>query len=496
MIDKKLNFKNLLEKYKDNPALIWPGGKLTYHQYIQYINHVSIILKKKGVKSGRKVAILSDIHHYFPILFFAVLVAGGIVVPINPKIPTEKIHSLIKENDCILIISLIPNKWAPGPVVPIFNKSFSPDPTKPIPFISGNALVDKVSGVQKLENISSLNFEKEATIVFTSGTQGMPRGVLHSIGNHYYSAVGSNQNITLNQNDCWMITLPFYHIAAIAILFRTLIVGAACFVPDTANDFLNHFKSHNVTHLSLVSTQLHRWIRDYKVIDSARTLKAILLGGGQISPILIKQALQQKLPVFTSYGSTEMSSQITTTSGQDLAINPASSGKILSFCEIMIDKTGEILVRGRTLGQGYVSKDDTIKFVDEDGWFRTGDLGYFDDDENLVVTGRRDNMFISGGENIHPEEIERHLLSMKNIAEVCVIDVPDAEYGARSVAFIKVDESHENDETQIKKYLQDKIAGFKIPVKFFLWPEETANLKPDRNYFRELAISLVLSDFK
>jgi len=496
-MDKKLNFINLLEKYRDNPALIWRNGEITYHQYFQYIKYVSSILKREGIQSGSKVVVISEINHHFPILFFAVLISGGTVIPINPKFPVKKIHTLIKEIDCDLVIS--------------FDESFSPDPKNMIALLSGNSIFEIFSEKNISDDIPSLTFEKNATIVFTSGTLGNPRGVLHTIGNHYFSAIGSNQNIALDQTDCWLITLPFYHIAGIAILFRTLIAGAACFIPDNAKDFSYCLKNNNVTHLSLVSTQLRRWLANNTEIDSAsshesrdainhvstlKSLKAILLGGSQIPLNLIEQALQRELPVFTSYGSTEMSSQITTTSGEDLAKNPASSGKILSHRELKIDNNGEILVRGKTLAQGYFFGEDIINFVDTYGWFHTGDLGLFDDNKNLVVTGRRDNMFVSGGENIHPEEIERHLQIMKNISEVCVVDVPDAEYGARPVAFIRMNSNYKIDEPQIRRYLEDKIEGYKIPQRFLNWPEDLDKVKRDRGYLRELAISLISSEFK
>jgi O-succinylbenzoic acid--CoA ligase len=145
------------------------------------------------------------------------------------------------------------------------------------------------------------------------------------------------------------------------------------------------------------------------------------------------------------------------------------------------------LVGGNTLGLGYVSGDDIISFVDANGWYHTGDLGHFDDMDNIIVTGRRDNMFISGGENIHPEEIERHLNYYDHIIDVCVIDIPDAEFGARPIAFIKMEGSWQINESDLKNYLKDKIPGFKIPVRFFVWPKEVFSLKPDRKSLRKLA---------
>jgi O-succinylbenzoic acid--CoA ligase len=470
-MEKELSFKYLLEKYGGNPALIWSDGKLTYHQYFQQIDYISNCLKKEGIQPGSKVAVISEINYHFPILFFAILNLGGIVFPLNPNFPNKKIKEILDEFECDSLISI--------------NSSFTVKPESHVRVIHDIFEIDfPLDGKDQEKNIL-LFIDQVATIILTSGSGGNPKGVLHTIGNHYYSALGSNENIPLNSDDCWMVSLPFYHIAGIAILFRTLLAGAACYLSDRNKKFQEQLHHTKVTHISLVSTQLYRWLENMKLSESS--IKAVLVGGSHIPETLIKSAIKKNLPVYTSYGSTEMSSQITTTSGDDLKKNPASSGKLLSYREIKIDKNCEILVGGNTLGLGYVSGDDIISFVDANGWYHTGDLGHFDDMDNIVVTGRLDNMFISGGENIHPEEIERHLHYYDHIIDVCVIDIPDAEFGARPVAFIKMESSWQINESDLKNYLKDKIPGFKIPFRFLPWPENLDTLKPDRKYLQKLA---------
>jgi len=474
MVTKKLNFIHILEQYHDYPALVWGQNNLTYHQYFKYINYISGILKNKGIHSGKRVALLSEISYDFPILFFAILTLGGIVIPINPRFPTQKVHALLKEMQCHFVLT--------------YDMSLSKNLSDNMNVISLHSIFDKSMPSGGAAEIPSLELEQDATIVLTSGTLGKPRGVLHTIGNHYFSAEGSNQNIILKHDDCWMVCLPFYHIAGIAILFRTLIAGAACFISDSSRNISHQIKNHHVTHVSLVATQLHRWTQNNKTIESARLLKAILLGGSQIPKVLIEKALQLNLPVFASYGSTEMSSQITTTSNEDLINDSGSSGKVLPYRELTICENGEILVKGKTLCRGYVTDKEIINCVDKNGWFYTGDLGYYDKNNNLIVQGRRDNMFISGGENIYPEEIEEHLQRVKNIANVCVVGIPDDEYGTKPVAFLKMDGTDKIDESQLNKYLENKIARYKIPLRFFTWPENVGRLKPDRKYLREVAI--------
>jgi O-succinylbenzoic acid--CoA ligase len=269
-----------------------------------------------------------------------------------------------------------------------------------------------------------------------------------------------------------------------------MLSGAACYIPDQQKKIQEQLFHTKVTHLSLVSTQLFRWLHDPGFSNSDSSLNSVLVGGSQIPETLIENAARKKLPIYVSYGSTEMSSQITTAGIEDLKLNGRSSGKILSHRELKIDKNGEVLVRGETLGLGYIDKKEMIPFTDNEGWFHTGDIGYLDENQNLIVTGRKDNMFISGGENIHPEEIERFLLFEKNILDVCVVDVPDAEYGASPVAFVKMESGIKIDEVILRDFLRDKIAAFKIPKKFLPWPEDLDGIKPNRRYMQKLALKL------
>jgi O-succinylbenzoic acid--CoA ligase len=479
MRKKELNFSSIEQLYSNYPALIWSDGSLTYFEYFQKIDLLTQILINQGIKSGKRVAILSEIHYHFPIIFFALLKIGAVVFPINNRLPDTQIFEMIEKVDSDWLITIGKSLTAPvgvstgvlrsGDLIVTRNNSFSRD----IP--------------------QNLSLNQEATIIFTSGSQGKPKGVLHTIGNHYYSAMGSNVNIPLIPDDRWMITLPFYHVAGIAILFRTMLAGAAGVIPDPGKSFFNQIDYFKTTHLSLIPTQLQRMIKDKTGKDDCKNVKTILVGGGSCPASLIKQSIQTGLPLYSSYGSTEMASQITTTTADELVKNPKSSGKLLPYRELTIDTKGEILVKGETLFKRYATGyNDSIELI-KDGWFRTGDKGYIDRNDSLIVTGRLDNMFISGGENIYPGEIERQLINLDIIRDVCVVDVPDEEYGAKPVAFVRIRGRKKIDEVFLKTYLENKISRFKIPSRFFQWPDNLDQLKPDRKELRNLALNYILS---
>jgi O-succinylbenzoic acid--CoA ligase len=170
-------------------------------------------------------------------------------------------------------------------------------------------------------------------------------------------------------------------------------------------------------------------------------------------------------------------------------------GKVLRQRELNIAKDGEILVRGNTLFQGYVEGDSVCLAVDEQGWFHTGDIGRLDDKGNLVVFGRKDNMFISGGENVYPEEIESWLKSVKGIDDAVVVGLEDSEFGHRPSAFVKFSDENRMSADEIVHSLEKFLPRFKIPRSYFDWPEEkvSESLKPNRRELQVLAKGLSVS---
>ena len=200
-------------------------------------------------------------------------------------------------------------------------------------------------------------------------------------------------------------------------------------------------------------------------------MKAILLGGSAIPGSLIEEAHALNLKIFTTYGSSEMSSQITTSGPGDVLERLYTSGKILNHREIKIAANGEILVRGDTLFKGYIEDGMIDPARDSDGYFHTDDIGKIDEFDCLSVIGRKDNMFISGGENIQPEEIEAALLSIEGLTDATVVPIPDTQYGFRPIAFINLDKSKLS-KKDLPDILIEKIAKYKIPVEFIDYPKD------------------------
>jgi O-succinylbenzoic acid--CoA ligase len=327
-----------------------------------------------------------------------------------------------------------------------------------------------------------LDLTQPATILFSSGSTGIPKAVLHSLANHHYSAWGSHENILFAAADTWLVSLPLYHMGGLALAMRALLHGGGLAFPEPGESLPAAVRRTGATHLSLVPTQLSALVPAAGGLD----LKAVLVGGAACDPHLVREACAVGLPVFLTYGSTEMCSQVTTTLPGQAAEEPACSGRVLSHREIHLAEDGEIRVRGATRFSGYITSGGLETPFDQDGWFATGDIGCLDKQGRLFVLGRKDTMFISGGENVYPEEIEGALIDRLRPEACVVVPVVDETYGQRPVAFVKTDEP-----LPVRDDLALNLERFKWPDRLYPWPEGIpASAKPDRVYFGRLALEM------
>ena len=403
----------------------------------------------------------------YVVLLLALMRAGLVACPVSTRLPAAAVVPLLEEAGCSALVSGDEDLLGAA---------------KETPVIDPNTLLADGAAYEGPPEPLDVPLARPATIIFTSGSSGTPKAVLHEFGNHYYSALGSNRNIRLGRGDRWLHSLPLYHVGGLSIIFRCLLAGAAVALPKPETTIGRSIPDLRVTHVSLVSTQLLRLLREDASLSG---LEAVLVGGGPIDPTLVDGAAERSVPVYTSYGLTEMASQVTTTPPGAPLERLHTAGRVLAHREVRVSGDGEILVRGETLFAGYVRDDRTNLWLDGEGWFHTGDLGELDAEGYLKVVGRRDNLFVSGGENVQPEEVEEALCRVEGIEEAVVVPVPDGEFGARPVAFVR-----SNGEVgDLVSELEKLLPRFKIPVAFHDW-EGTGGMKPDRPALRRRAETL------
>jgi o-succinylbenzoate---CoA ligase len=298
-----------------------------------------------------------------------------------------------------------------------------------------------------------------AALIFTSGSTSLPKIAVLSLCNLISNARPLTKWLALSDKDRWLLNLPLYHVGGIGILLRSTLAKASITLDE--ND-------PEITHVSAVPTQLYRKTPIYK------NLRCLLIGGAPIS------SYPERLPCCLSYGLTEMGSLVAA------RFNSRNLGFPLPERELRIAPDGEIFVRGGCLFQGYWENGRISKPFDEEGWFATGDLGRMSED-GLSILGRVDWMFISGGENIQPEEIEQALLALPDIFEAAVVPIDDPEFGKRPAAVLRAAGLMLNP-AYLKAALLEHLPKFKIPIRFIYVDELPKNgLKINRKEISQIA---------
>lgn len=452
-------------------ALVGEEGEWTYGDLHRAVTRRAAAFREQGIGEGGRVALYAEREAETVALLWALWRIGAVAVPMSTREPAAEVVRRGEQVGAELFVT-----------------RESPVTEAAAGRIRTCAPVELEGEKETLLTTDSLPPERPATIVYTSGSTGTPKAALHTWRNHLYSAKGSNANIPLRRGDRWLLSLPLYHVGGLAILIRCAIAGAGVVLPSADRSLAATLDAGSVTHVSLVATQVRRVLADWEGRPPS-ALRAVLLGGGPIPDELLRRGTEAGWPLHTSYGCTEMASQVTTTPPGASLDTLRTAGRRLPHRRVRI-RDGQILVAGAPLFRGYVTDTGIDDPRTEDGWYPTGDRGRIEADGRLRVEGRMDRMFVSGGENIQPEEIESVLERQDGVEQAVVVPVPDPEYGRRPVAFVRKTDDISGE--AVRAALAGQLPSFKIPDAFYSLPEEALadGLKVDRERLRQRARTL------
>lgn len=432
-------------------ALYWNDRTYTFNDLVEKVEVLAGQLVSAGVERGTVVGIFLANRPDYLHLCFAIMRLGAIMLPLNTRLTEQEVGFQLEQAKANLLLK----EEGTLPKLETSIPCYTLEQASALPF----------TPISKRD----LNLNDLFCLIFTSGTTGKPKAVKLSLENFLHSAQASAYRLGINPRDNWLCTLPLYHVGGLSILLRSCLYGTAVtlhsgFDVKAVKEVL---ESGKITLVSLVPTQLYRLLEsDFK---PHLNLRLILLGGAAASEELLAEARARQLPVATTYGLSEACSQVATALPRLTFAKPGTVGKPLLFNEVKVlddaDKPvpagtlGNIWIRGPVLMQGYLGQKD----ISENYLFNTGDLGYFDNEDDLFIKQRRSDLIISGGENVYAAEVESVLRKHDDVAEVAVLGLPDPEWGQRVAAAVVLKNSNEVTQADLEQLCLTHLAPYKRP---------------------------------
>lgn len=461
-------------------ALLFRGRAWTFRELDVRVTEVAERLAGLGIRKNDRVAVLMRNSDLYVVLVHGLARIGAVLVPLNTRLtPDELLWQLKRVQARALFYD---DAWEPIAKRESGVRSYR-----------SSVIGEAVGGRRQIRSNTSgarggreFGMDEAHSILFTSGTTGKPKGAVLTYGNHWWNAIGSALNLGLRDDDVWLACMPLFHIGGLAILLRGVIYGIPVVLHEAfdAGAVNRALDEQRVTIVSLVSTMLQRVIETRGEAAFPSSLRCVLLGGGPAPRELLERCARLNVPVVQTYGLTEAASQVATLAPQDALRKPASAGKPLMGVELTIDdaiedeggdKVGEIVIRGPTILREYAEEPEATAQALREGWFHTGDLGYLDEEGFLYVVARREDLIVSGGENVYPAEIEAVLKAHPAIQEAAVVGVEDARWGQVPVAFVILRAGENVGAEELKDYCAGRLARYKIPAEIVFVEEFPRN---------------------
>lgn len=436
--------------------------------------------------AGSVVSFMLPNWHEAAIIYLAVTLAGMVVNPILPSLRERELLFILEDAGSRMVF--VPSQFGRHDFASMLQRVTAQldEPVEVVTVRGGAAdrrhtpLPSLLSRPTGATGLPALDPDAVRMILYTSGTAGRPKGVLHSHNSMHALIRQLGEHWLVEPGDQFLVPSPIAHIGGSIYAFECpLLLGSTAVLMDrwNAEDAVRLMQSEHCTHIAGATPFLEQILAAAgRAGTRLPDLKLFVCGGASVSPSLIRSATAyfDHAIVTRVYGSTEVP---VTTIGSPLdAERAADTDGRTGSADVRLAREdpaaidGEICVRGPQMLIGYLHPEDDRESFDAQGYFRTGDLGRWVDDDYLVVTGRAKDIIIRNGENISPKEIEDILVSHPDIAEVAIVGVPDERTGERACAAIVPLTSSCPDVADLRSYLEAHgVASFKIPEQVVIW---------------------------
>ncbi|ONI84870.1 p-hydroxycinnamoyl-CoA synthetase [Saccharothrix sp. ALI-22-I] len=460
----------------DRTVIVHSGRTMTYAEFATRVTRLADRLRAAGVSSGDRVAYLGPNHPSFVETMFATHVLGGTFVPVNFRLTAPEVGHVLADS---------------GPSVLVFGPQCAGVVRDLVGIAPGVVVAVEGSDVGQHDYESWLaegsaepidepvDPDDVAVILYTSGTTGRPKGAMLTHANLIWNTFNLLVGVDVTSTECTLVSAPLFHVAALAqTLLPTFIKGGKMVLTASwdVGRVYELIERERITLIFGVATMYADFAASPRWYTAdLSSLRHLLCGGAAVPESLIRTYQERGLTFCQGYGLTETAPGATFLEAGESTRKVGSAGVPVFFADVRVmrddevdagvDEPGEVLVRGPNVTPGYWNDPvSTAAAFLPGGWFRTGDIARFDAEGHLYVVDRLKDMFISGGENVYPAEVENAIVEHPAVVEAAVIGVPDPRWGEVGRAFVRCGEAGGPTREELREFLLARLAKYKVPV--------------------------------
>lgn len=489
-------------KYRERTALEAPGVAIRYDELPERVLAITRGLMANGIEVGDQVGVWAPNSTDWVLIALAIHCAGGVLVPINTRMKGSEAADILERSGARIAFvvgdflgvdypaMLAPHRPKNLEQVVVIDEQYNSQAASLADFIDAGEAIAPEKACSRAESVRAGDL---SDLLFTSGTTGKPKGVMN---NHEQTLQAFREYVRiigLEAGDRYLVVNPFFHSFGYKAGWLSCLLAGATIIPHAVFDADEIFRRVEEERISVLPgpPTLYLSMLDHPRLKTANLsgLRIAVTGASTIPPILIER-IRKELGfsvVTTAYGLTECGGLATICDpGAPAEIIAGTSGRAIPGTELRIldvsgnevptGESGEICLRGFHVMQGYFNDPKaTTETITPEGWLHTGDVGHVDGDGNLIITDRLKDMFIVGGFNCYPAEIEADLFKHPAIAQVAVVGIPDERMGEIGCACVVLKSDTELDEEELIAWSRKKMANYKVPRRVVFYPDLPKN---------------------
>jgi fatty-acyl-CoA synthase len=474
----------LLTRARHNPernALIFEGDSLTYAEFADQVRRQATVLKAAGVNVGDRVGFLGFNQPSFLVTLYAANMLGAIFVPLNFRLTAEEltfiigdagIHTLVCDGDLQPVIDPVRESLCCREYFQVG-----------APAEGWRDLDAEKLAAAPLQDVVSVDQHDVSVIMYTSGTTGLPKGAMLSHGNILWNNINAQLAFGGSRDNVILTVAPLFHIGGLNVMtLHAFSMGSAVVLMRNfePGEVLRLFEEYKVTHM-FGAPAMFLFMSQHENFATADLshIETFICGAAPPPESLLTLYAERGVDFCQGYGLTETAPFATFLTPEYSISKLGSAGQSPMYTDVRIvddnnqalaaGERGEICIKGPNIMKGYWNRPAaTAEAIDSQGWFHSGDVGYFDEDGFLFICDRLKDMVISGGENVYPAEVESVLYKHEAIAEVAVIGLPDEKWGEAVTAIAALHKGKSLSIDELRDFAKSQLAKYKLPLRLHI----------------------------